>query len=85
MFYVQNDWRVAPRLSLNLGLRYDLIGPPFDADNRLGVRPSNRCNGHVTSFCAPIMSLARRRDGRADIHRAAERLDLAFTSRGDTA
>jgi Carboxypeptidase regulatory-like domain/TonB dependent receptor-like, beta-barrel/TonB-dependent Receptor Plug Domain len=35
MFYVQDDWRVAPRLILNLGVRYDLIGPPFDADNRL--------------------------------------------------
>jgi outer membrane receptor protein involved in Fe transport len=32
--FVQDDWRVTPRLTLNLGLRYDLQTPPTDPFNR---------------------------------------------------
>jgi hypothetical protein len=35
MGYVQDDWRVVPRLTLNLGLRYELASPKFDTRDRL--------------------------------------------------
>jgi hypothetical protein len=34
-FYVQNDWRVTPRLTLNMGLRWDYETPVTERYNRL--------------------------------------------------
>jgi len=33
MYFLQDDWKVSPRLSLNLGLRYDLITPALEAND----------------------------------------------------
>jgi len=33
-FFVQDDWKVNAKLSLNLGLRYDFITPALEAQNR---------------------------------------------------
>jgi Carboxypeptidase regulatory-like domain/TonB dependent receptor/TonB-dependent Receptor Plug Domain len=34
-FFVQDDWHATNRLTLNLGLRYDLYTPPYEINNRL--------------------------------------------------
>jgi hypothetical protein len=33
--YVQDDWNVTPTLTLNLGVRYEVTSPFYDANNRL--------------------------------------------------
>jgi outer membrane receptor protein involved in Fe transport len=34
-FYVQNDWNITPRLTLNAGLRYEITSPYWDDNNSL--------------------------------------------------
>ena len=54
----------------------------------LGVRPSNRRDSHITSCCAPRVSVAALGDGRRGVQRVPEldgRSGLAIRRRGDTA
>ncbi|MGH2349500.1 MAG: TonB-dependent receptor domain-containing protein, partial [bacterium] len=37
MFYALDDWKVSPRLTLNLGLRYELTSPWFDKNDRMNI------------------------------------------------
>jgi outer membrane receptor protein involved in Fe transport len=34
-FFVQDDWKVSDALTVNLGVRYDFMTPPYEADNRM--------------------------------------------------
>ena len=36
-FFLQDDWRVLPRLTLNLGVRYDVQTAPVDTQRRIAV------------------------------------------------
>ena len=33
--YVQDDWKISPRLTLNLGMRYEFASPQWEGNNRL--------------------------------------------------
>jgi Carboxypeptidase regulatory-like domain/TonB dependent receptor len=71
-FFLQNDWRVTDRLTVNMGLRYDWEGPYTAEGNRL-----NR--GFAFDQLSPIDAAARANYARAPI---PELPASAFTVRG---
>jgi hypothetical protein len=56
-FYLTGDWKIAPRLTLNAGLRYEMFMWPTEKDGRIGnfdLEPYLRCFGQTTgtnAFC----------------------------------
>ena len=41
-YFVQDDWRFSPNLTLNLGVRYDYVQPIYEVHNRMStVDPAN--------------------------------------------
>jgi len=47
--YIQDDWRLRPRFTVNLGLRYEMLTNPTEANNGFGFLP-NFFTGTTTHF-----------------------------------
>ncbi len=73
--YVQDDWRVSPKLTMNLGLRYEFATPQWDANNKL------------TNFDPATRTLLQAKDGsiydrslvNPDKNNLAPRVGLAYS------
>lgn len=76
MFYVQDDWRVNSKLSLNLGLRYDFITPALEANN--AQTNFNPAGGGSLVF-AKAGSLEERGLVKSDKNNFAPRAGFAYT------
>jgi hypothetical protein len=50
-FFVQNDWKVSPKLTLNLGMRYEFETPMYERFNRSTL-------GFDTAYTQPISATA---------------------------
>jgi hypothetical protein len=73
--YFQDDWKVRPKLTLNLGLRYEYATPQWEADNRLSnFDPSSNRLIPATSG-----SLADRAQVEPDRNNFAPRVGLAYS------
>lgn len=74
-FYVQDDWKVNTRLTLNLGVRYEYATPQWEANNRLGN--FNPTDGSL--FFAKDGSVQDRSTIKPDRNNWGPRLGLAYS------
>jgi hypothetical protein len=80
--FVQDDWRIKPRITLNLGLRYENYAPPTERHNYLGNFDPN-VTGTAPAVLqfgpgAPIAS-----EFKANLGELSPRLGVAWDVRGD--
>ena len=74
-FFVGDDWRLSPKLTLNLGLRYDFITPALEADNnQLNFNPE----GAGSVFAATDGSLEERGLVKPDKNNFAPRIGIVY-------
>jgi hypothetical protein len=77
--FVQHDWRPAPTLTLNAGLRYEFNAPPVDAADRMRIFDLE------TLALRPVGAGGVPRSGvQADTNNFAPRLGVAWTLPGDS-
>ena len=81
-FFLQDDWRVTPRLTFNLGLRYEFFGVPFDAKGIQGTIDKVAQMNHVTR----LTDVSVKKGGQFyndDYNNFAPRFGFAWDVNGD--
>lgn len=77
--YIQDDWRVTPNLTVNLGVRYEYVAPPVDAAD--GMSTFNLATGQVV----PVGTNGVSRSGlQPDTNNAAPRVGVSWSPAADT-
>jgi hypothetical protein len=81
-FFVQDDWKVSPKLTLNLGLRYEFSTPYTDRYNRLQIANFTANSGTSVAGIGPITGVdqfvgGNRRAG-SDWNNLGPRLGVAY-------
>lgn len=77
--FINDSWRVTPKLTLNLGLRYDLQTPMWDRDHHLAnFNFTPGTTGFGTLITATGGSIQERSFSRLDTNNFAPRIGIAY-------
>ena len=76
--FVQDDWKVSPRLTLNLGVRYDVFTPDVEKDNRL----ANFDLTNLRFLYAGVNGVSRSAGVQTRHNNFAPRIGFAFDATG---
>jgi hypothetical protein len=81
-YFIQDDWRATRRLTLNLGLRYEFFGRPYELNGIQGVvNQANLIDG-VNQLTG--LTISRGQNWYAnDVYNFAPRFGFAFDPKGD--
>ena len=80
--FVQDDWRLTPRVTLNLGLRYGYAGPPHEINNNLSTfNPNVTGSTPAIEQVGPGLPLSRMYNG--DYRDFDPRVGVAWDVRGN--
>ena len=80
--FVQDDWRLTPRVTLNLGLRYGYAGPPHEENNNLSTfNPNVTGSTPAIEQVGPGLPLSRMYNG--DYRDFDPRVGVAWDVRGN--
>lgn len=79
-FYIQDDWRVMKILTLNLGVRYDIITPDVDVHDQI----SNFDPATATLLVAGVNGVSRSAGVKTDYHSVSPRIGFAANLRPGT-
>ncbi|HEU0120532.1 MAG TPA: TonB-dependent receptor [Bryobacteraceae bacterium] len=74
-YFLQDDWKIAPNLTMNLGIRYDYLQPLFDSQGRMANIEQNGV--YVTKLVTPATA-SYPRMVRGDKNNFAPRIGLAW-------
>jgi outer membrane receptor protein involved in Fe transport len=77
-FFVQDDWKATDNLTLTLGLRYDFMTPPYEADNRMANFDPTANNGAGALVFATDGSLEQRALVKPDKNNFAPRVGVVY-------
>jgi len=77
--YVQDDWRVVPRLTLNLGIRYDVFTPFTEAHNHI-----SNFDPYTATLLVPGVNAGATAGVQTDYSNVAPRVGFAFLAEPKT-
>ena len=81
--YVQDAWKIAPRLTANLGVRYDYYGPVKERDNLMLIPVLQNNNALQTLLSNATLDFPKGSVYKTDKNNFAPNIGLAWDVKGD--